>query len=163
MKIFFKIKFSYHIPVIQWFPHLNDILVYVCVACACTNEDQRTTWSSWIFPSATWFSGIELISLGLAQVISPAEPTCQPWLILLLQILFSFNNRIFWKTNTRHNLILLSKRLKKWKKRGKESGEQHAYPGLWLINSKAICRDQICLVIIKIVLGVGMFLGSHGQ
>lgn len=66
MKIFFKIKFNYHIPVIQWFPHWNDILVCVCVACACTNEDQRTTWSSWIIPSATWFSGIELISLGLA-------------------------------------------------------------------------------------------------
>lgn len=43
MKIFFKIKFNYHIPVIQWFPHLNDICVCVCVACACTNEDQRTT------------------------------------------------------------------------------------------------------------------------
>lgn len=31
MKIFFKIKFNYHIPVIQWFPHLNGICVCVCV------------------------------------------------------------------------------------------------------------------------------------
>lgn len=132
MKIFFKIKFNYHIPVIQWFPHWNDILVCVCVCCMCMHKwrsENNLKQLDISFCHVVFRNWTHIIRLGhrwshlLSQLASP-DYYCY------CKFCF-FNNRIFWKTNTRHNLILLSKRLKKWKKRGKESGEQHAYPGLY--------------------------------